>query len=306
MLTKRESPRRWKRTSPSIFANRVSSEPRPTLTPGLKRVPRWRTRIEPPVTNWPAKRFTPSIWGFESRPFLELPTPFLCAMSLDLDLRDADGRQDLPMPALPPVVLSPLELDHEHLGVLLLDDHLAGDPGRLERPGLHGDLAVLVDEQDLLELHRRAPGLAEPLHLDDLARCHPVLLPARRDDRFHLSPLIFSLERALLRVAVWPLRPQGAHRGVPATVGRFAPLALLPCRLNVTCYALRLGLFAHLALLPCRLNVTCYALRLGLFAPLALLPCRLNVTCYALRLGLFAPLALLPCRLNVTCYALRL
>jgi hypothetical protein len=33
--------------------------------------------MDPPDTNWPAKRFTPSIWGFESRPFLELPTPFL-------------------------------------------------------------------------------------------------------------------------------------------------------------------------------------------------------------------------------------
>jgi len=31
----------------------------------------------PAVTNWPPKRFTPSIWALESRPFLELPTPFL-------------------------------------------------------------------------------------------------------------------------------------------------------------------------------------------------------------------------------------
>src|SRR3990172_4268733 len=96
-------PRPRTRTSPSILANRVSSEPSPTFGPGLKRVPRWRTRIEPPVTNCPAKRFTPSIWGLESRPFLELPTPFLCAMRLYLDLGDADGGHGLPMPAAPPI-----------------------------------------------------------------------------------------------------------------------------------------------------------------------------------------------------------
>jgi hypothetical protein len=31
----------------------------PTLTPGLNFVPRWRTRIDPPLTSWPPNRFTP-------------------------------------------------------------------------------------------------------------------------------------------------------------------------------------------------------------------------------------------------------
>ena len=39
------------------------------------------TRIEPAGTYWPAKRFTPSIFGWLSRPFRELPTPFLCAIA---------------------------------------------------------------------------------------------------------------------------------------------------------------------------------------------------------------------------------
>jgi hypothetical protein len=43
----------------------------------LKRVPRWRTMISPPVTAWPANTFTPSIFGFESRPFRLEPSPFL-------------------------------------------------------------------------------------------------------------------------------------------------------------------------------------------------------------------------------------
>jgi hypothetical protein len=34
----------------------------------------------PPVTNSPAKAFTPSRCAFESRPFVELPPPFLCAI----------------------------------------------------------------------------------------------------------------------------------------------------------------------------------------------------------------------------------
>src|SRR5215469_3502861 len=37
--------------------------------------------IDPPVTSCPPKAFTPSRCAFESRPFLELPKPFLCAIT---------------------------------------------------------------------------------------------------------------------------------------------------------------------------------------------------------------------------------
>jgi hypothetical protein len=37
--------------------------------------------MEPPVTSSPAKAFTPSRCAFESRPFVELPPPFLCAIA---------------------------------------------------------------------------------------------------------------------------------------------------------------------------------------------------------------------------------
>ena len=81
ILTNRpEWPLSSKRTTPETLAKRVSSLPMPTLSPGLKRVPRWRTRIDPPVTNWPSKRFTPSRCALESRPLREVPCPFLCAM----------------------------------------------------------------------------------------------------------------------------------------------------------------------------------------------------------------------------------
>src|SRR6185436_20905059 len=68
-------------TVPVTSANRVSSEPLPTLWPGLNLVPRCRTKIEPPSTLSPPNRFTPSRCAFESRPFRELPTPFLCAIN---------------------------------------------------------------------------------------------------------------------------------------------------------------------------------------------------------------------------------
>src|SRR5436305_14240677 len=52
----------------------------PTPSPGLKRVPRWRTMISPPLTLCPAKTLTPRRLAFESRPLREDPSPFLCAI----------------------------------------------------------------------------------------------------------------------------------------------------------------------------------------------------------------------------------
>src|SRR5258708_28874385 len=67
-------------TCPVTSAKSVSSLPWPTFSPGWCLVPRWRIRIVPALTSWPPKRFTPSRWPCESRPFVEEPPPFLCAM----------------------------------------------------------------------------------------------------------------------------------------------------------------------------------------------------------------------------------
>src|ERR1041385_6686974 len=95
---------------PVTLAKRVSSLPRPTFAPGLMRVPRWRTMMVPPGTSCPPKAFTPSRCALESRPFLELPKPFLCAIRhlhhdvADLHLGEAlavpDGLLVLLMPFL--------------------------------------------------------------------------------------------------------------------------------------------------------------------------------------------------------------
>src|ERR1039458_4733272 len=73
-------PRSLNSTTPVTLANSVSSLPQPTLRPGLILVPRCRTMTEPPGTSWPPKAFTPRRCAWESRPFRELPKPFLCAM----------------------------------------------------------------------------------------------------------------------------------------------------------------------------------------------------------------------------------
>src|SRR5258708_38139421 len=65
---------------PVILAKRVSSLPRPTFSPGFTRVPRCRTMIVPPGTSCPPKALKPSRCAFESRPFREVPCPFLCAI----------------------------------------------------------------------------------------------------------------------------------------------------------------------------------------------------------------------------------
>src|SRR5215469_9297787 len=66
---------------PVILAKRVSSLPRPTFSPGFTRVPRCRTMIVPPGTTCPPNALKPSRCEFESRPFREVPCPFLCAIS---------------------------------------------------------------------------------------------------------------------------------------------------------------------------------------------------------------------------------
>src|SRR5579864_7236098 len=75
-----KEPRSLNLMRPLILAKRVSSLPRPTLRPGFTRVPRWRTMMVPPGTTCPPKALNPSRWELESRPFLELPNPFLCAI----------------------------------------------------------------------------------------------------------------------------------------------------------------------------------------------------------------------------------
>src|ERR671927_2019395 len=99
----------------------------PTPSPALKRLPRWRTMISPPVTVWPANTFTPRRLAFESRPLRDEPRPFLCAISLTADLRDADPRQLLAVAGTTLVAALRLELEDAQLRPALMRDDLRGD-----------------------------------------------------------------------------------------------------------------------------------------------------------------------------------
>src|SRR5687767_15028788 len=103
----------------------------PVPGPGLKRVPRWRTMISPPVTVWPANSFTPRYLGFESRPLRLEPRPFLCAMrcSASLDAGDADSREILPVTRAALVAALGLELEDAELRAALVPDDLRGHRG---------------------------------------------------------------------------------------------------------------------------------------------------------------------------------
>src|SRR5204862_2207398 len=113
------------------------SLPIPAPSPGLNRVPRWRTMISPPVTPWPANTLTPRRLAFESRPLRDDPRPFLCAIACllsfggrrsrlaraarrQLDLRHLDPRQLLAVPGAPLVAALGLELDDAELGATLV------------------------------------------------------------------------------------------------------------------------------------------------------------------------------------------
>src|ERR1700754_4894318 len=171
-------------TAPGAVANRVSSPPRPTLTPGWKWVPRWRTMISPALTTSPPNRLTPSRWAAESRPLRELEAPFLCAMcSLPylLDAGDLEHRQLLAVP-LPLVIAGlVLELVDADLGPLGVLEHLAGDGDLLQVLRRAGDLRSVHDERD--RQRDLGAGLrVELLDLDYVSNGDLVLLAAGLDD----------------------------------------------------------------------------------------------------------------------------
>ena len=70
-----------KLTVPSTKAKRVWSLPIPMFSPGWNSVPLWRMMILPALQASPPNILTPNLLLCYSRPFLELPTPFLCAIS---------------------------------------------------------------------------------------------------------------------------------------------------------------------------------------------------------------------------------
>src|SRR5713101_10172078 len=78
----------------------------------------------PASTRAPAYSFTPSRCPALSRPLRVEPAPFLCAMSLCLDLRDAESRLGLPVAARLPRTRLVLVLEHPDLRPSSIPDDL--------------------------------------------------------------------------------------------------------------------------------------------------------------------------------------
>src|SRR3954468_24476093 len=154
----------------------------PTPSPALKRLPRWRTMLSPPVTVWPANTFTPRRLAFESRPLREEPRPFLCAMSAPpADLGDLDPRQLLAMAGATLVAALGLELEHAQLRTAQVLDDLRGDVRLAERVALEHGVAV-AREQQRRKRDGGADVVGQPLDEEGLALFDAVLLTASFDD----------------------------------------------------------------------------------------------------------------------------
>src|SRR5271168_5377223 len=171
-----------KSTMPSIIAKRESSLARPTFLPALYCVPRWRIRMLPPVTACPPKRLMPSRWPCESRPFVDDPPPFLCAMRSSkkharcvavyeicagqIALRKLNvhfhGRQTLPVAGLNLVLPARLVLERFELGAAQMLHNLAGHFG-FRRGGAQNFFVVGADGDDVVKRHLAADLALETL-----------------------------------------------------------------------------------------------------------------------------------------------
>src|SRR3712207_353957 len=163
----------------------------PTPTPGLKRVPRWRTMISPPVTTWPAKTFTPRNWGFESRPLRLEPRPFLCAISWSpsllglgrgsqVDPGDPDARELLAVTGAALVAALGLELEDADLRTALVAEDGGLDANAAEiAAGEQGP--VPAGRHQRLEGERGAFVGGQPLDEQGRPLLYAVLLAAGPD-----------------------------------------------------------------------------------------------------------------------------
>src|SRR6185312_14410592 len=171
---------------PSIFANSVSSQPRPTFLPGFSGVPRCRTRIDPPVTVSPPNALTPNRCAFESRPFLELPKPFLCAIShLRQNLVYRHACEVLPVSDRSFILLLPFELE---------DNYFVAAAVRLDR-AFHLGAGQIRPRNQFVRIPEQRHNPAEfdlgtriafqRFHFNRVAGSNPVLLSTCLDYRVH-------------------------------------------------------------------------------------------------------------------------
>src|SRR5579884_1864936 len=166
------------------------------------RVPRCRTMMEPPGTSWPPNTLTPSRCAFESRPFLELPKPFLCAMTNCLyrdlpsgnDVANANLRIILPMPLGTLVLLLALELEDQDFVCPVVTGN-GGIHASIARAVAGKKLAAILEDGQNFTERDFASGIASQFgDANDVARRHTELLSAGLNDCMHAN--VSNLEYA--------------------------------------------------------------------------------------------------------------
>src|SRR5436305_2444919 len=178
-------------TLPGAVANRVSSPPRPTFSPGWNLVPRWRTMMAPASTSVPSKTFTPSRWAAESRPLRVEPPPLVLDMSA-VALRDSGDLDRRVLLAVAPVAAA--------VGLVLVGEApdlrallLAHDAGRHAGPGQiaggRGD-RFAIDQQDRREAQVTLLRRRDALDRQPFALGHLVLLSTCPDHCVHESNML--------------------------------------------------------------------------------------------------------------------
>src|SRR4026209_2139366 len=149
----------------------------------------------PAWTCSPPNFLRPRYWGLLVRPFLDEPTPFLCAME-SAALRPAELDTGNPhigelgaMSGLPAIVLPPLELEHVDLLALGFPDHLAGHgrPLHDRRAGNHR--ISIRGQQHLVKRELRARLGLQTRQPKGLALLGFELLSLGSDDGVH-GPLV--------------------------------------------------------------------------------------------------------------------
>src|ERR1700694_5379392 len=141
--------------------------------------------IAPASTRAPAYSLTPSRCPALSRPLRVEPAPFLCAMSLCLDLRDSESRFVLPVTACLPRPCLVLVLEHSDLRSSSVGDYLS----RNERVGHEGGSRThpnaVGEEQHLVEDDRLAGVAGTTIDGDGGSLFDPVASGTATDDGVH-------------------------------------------------------------------------------------------------------------------------
>src|SRR6478609_352692 len=136
----------------------------------------------PPGTSCPPKTFTPSRCALESRPFLELPKPFLCAIRyLDHHLANLDFCVGLTVPDGFLVLFLALELEDQDLGCPVGAD----DSPRDFTAG--NQFAAFLERCLNGKLYFGADVAGQFFDADHITGRYPILFSACLDNRVHAN-----------------------------------------------------------------------------------------------------------------------